>query len=86
MRLMCTSNKDHVCDEMPKIEVGEEVNSIAEKSFLGMEYWQLAEYAGTVIEDVQYRFWYDKRNFATLPDQSAQEMSEESQEAIIYQR
>lgn len=81
LKLMCVSNKNQWNPTMPKVPILSKVTAIDECTFEGMKYWRLQEFDGGCIT-----WWYDKRDFATLPDQSADEMQEENHEAIIYAR
>ena len=66
---------------MPKVPITRRVTAIKECTFEGKEYWKLKEFDGGIM------IWrYDKRDFATLPEKSADEMDEQEREAIIYQR
>lgn len=82
MKLICVSNNLHVNHILPVIEIGGRVTAIDETENDGLQFWRLKEYPGSS----EMRFWYDKRQFATLPEKSADEMAIEQHEALIYQR
>ena len=86
MKCICVSQEQQILPEVPHIEILEEVTAIAETTYDGNEYWNFAEYDYAIIDGLKYKLWYDKRDFATLPEKSADEMQQEQHEAIIYAR
>lgn len=82
MKCICVTHKDFTpglgagMSGIP--EIGEVVT--VERETFSIDFipcYKFYEYSGYV---------FDRRNFATLPEQSADEMQEESHEALIYQR
>lgn len=86
MKALCISNSKQTSPHVIKIPVPEEVTIIDEAKHNGREYWQFAEYPYVVVRGIVAKQFYDKTDFAILPDQSAEEMQQEKHEAIIYQR
>ncbi len=59
----------------PKMEVGDVFNVLDEYNFCGTLFYKLVEFGNG--------YGFDSRHFATLPDNTADEMAEESKEAIV---
>lgn len=83
MKCICVSQEQQLEPLVPHIQILEEVTVINETTCCGNEYWQFAEYEYAMIDGQKYRLWYDKRDFATLPEATAEEMQEEQRESII---
>lgn len=83
MKLICVSQAQQTNPSMTKIPILDEVTVIGEKQFAPNEYWQFEEYAFRVENGLKIWQWYDKRDFATLPEATADEMQEAEKEAIL---
>jgi len=78
MQVLCVTLEDFTGSGIPlepgEIEIGSEYTVIDVEHFNGLPHYHFAE---------RPKFIYDVRNFAVLPDQSADQMQEENKEAII---
>lgn len=81
-KVMCvksdTWNRTHKMADPPMLEVGSEYTVTEEAYRAPDNYYKLAEFGCLHLFNV--------RLFATLPEQSADEMQEQNYEALIYQR
>lgn len=59
----------------PKMEVGDTFNVLDQYTFWDVLFYKLVEFGSS--------YGFDSKHFATLPDASADEMAEETKEAIV---
>lgn len=86
MRVIYMTSQFHKCEQCPKLVVGTEYNTNGEERANGKLYYSLVEIPPEIVEGQVRTYYYNAKNFATLPDQEPSVVNEEEQEAIIYQR
>jgi hypothetical protein len=87
MKVLCVSREGVRNMAIPKIEVGDELTVSSEViSEDGKHCYIFEEIGPIVFNGAKVQPGYMSKNFAILPEQSADEMAEQEFESIIYQR
>lgn len=82
---MCTGKFNRLQD-LPSLEspsIPNEYNVVKVHTGNGMTTYELAEYPDMILDGVTYFFTFPSKAFATLPEQTADEMNEVEKESII---